>query len=58
MRGGGGHSVEDLAARGRAAHVVIPRTFPELTPPNHASRAATVRLRWSGPNFNWEEFAP
>src|SRR6266404_9974127 len=41
MRGGGGDDVEPLAARGRAVHVVIPDTFPELTPPSRAHQAAT-----------------
>src|SRR5437870_398431 len=31
MRGGGGDPVEDLAARGRAAHQIIPHGFPEQT---------------------------
>jgi hypothetical protein len=40
MRGGGGNGVEDLAACGLFARLIVPGSFPNLTTPNHA-RAAT-----------------
>src|SRR6516162_5913419 len=41
VRGGGGDGVEDLAAGGLTAYVVVPRSFPKLTNLSHAHRAAT-----------------
>ena len=48
MRGGGSDGVEDLAARGRTAHVVIPDSFTELTAANRANRVGDAAAPETG----------